>query len=51
MIIIIANQHYNTFQILNDDLFNSKNLKTVFEQNYDRKTDGRAFLKIELVLD
>lgn len=51
MIIIIANQHYNTYQIINDDLLNSEDLKTVCKQNCYRKTDGKAFLKIEIVLD
>lgn len=52
MIIIRANQNYNTYQILNDDLLNSKDLNlTVCKQNCDRKTDGKAFLKIEIVLD
>lgn len=51
MIIIIANQHYNTYQIINDDLLNSEDLKTVCKQNCDRKTDGRAFLKTKIVLD
>lgn len=53
MIMIIANQHYNTYQILNDDLYNmySKNLRTVRKKNYDKKTDGKGLLKIKIVLD
>lgn len=49
LIITIANQHYNTYQILNDDLsymhMYSKKLKTVRTQNYDKKTDGKGLLK------
>lgn len=55
LIITISNQHYNTYQILNDDLsymhMYSKKLKTVRKQNYDKKTDGKGLLKIKIVLD